>query len=74
MHHGSEQYSPGRAFRPCQPDIELVGVAGDGAEAIELAVLSKPDVVLMDLQMPDQSGIDATRAITAKNPRWPCSS
>ena len=49
------------------PDIEVVGGASDGAEAIELAAESRPDVVLMDLSMPNVDGIEATRAIVAAN-------
>jgi DNA-binding NarL/FixJ family response regulator len=49
------------------PDIEVVGGAGDGAEAIELAAETRPDVVLMDLSMPNVDGIEATRAILAAN-------
>jgi DNA-binding NarL/FixJ family response regulator len=45
------------------PDIEVVGTAGDGAEAIELALSRQPDVVLMDINMPGVDGIDATRQI-----------
>lgn len=46
-------------------DIEVVGAAADGQEAIEMARETSPDVVLMDLEMRRLSGIDATRALTA---------
>jgi DNA-binding NarL/FixJ family response regulator len=46
-------------------DIEVVGEAADGAEAISICVELSPDVVLMDVRMPGVDGIDATRAVTA---------
>jgi DNA-binding NarL/FixJ family response regulator len=48
-------------------DIEVVGGAADGGEAIELAAETRPDVVLMDLSMPNVDGIEATRTIVAAN-------
>jgi DNA-binding NarL/FixJ family response regulator len=47
-------------------DIDVVGSASDGAEAVSLALERMPDVVLMDLEMPALDGIEATRAITEK--------
>ncbi len=51
-----------------EPDIEMVAPAADGEEAIELARVHRPDVILMDLQMPRLGGVAATRAITAEMP------
>lgn len=46
-----------------EPDIELVGEAGRGDEAVQLAASLAPDVVIMDISLPDISGIEATRRI-----------
>ena len=46
-----------------QPDLEFVGEAGDGADAVALVDASDPDVVLMDIRMPIMDGVAATRAI-----------
>lgn len=51
-----------------QPDIEVVGEAGDGRTAIDVVGEVHPDVVLMDVAMPGISGLDATRELKA---RWP---
>jgi DNA-binding NarL/FixJ family response regulator len=51
-----------------EPDIEVVGQAGDGAEAVEKASEFLPDVVLMDVRMPRSSGIQACRAIKEVSP------
>ena len=56
------------AFLRAQKDIEVVGEANDGQDAIEQVERFHPDLVLMDIHMPRQNGIEATKAI--KN-RWP---
>ncbi len=52
-----------------EKDIEVVGVAQDGAEAVTLAAKMQPDLVLMDLKMPGLNGVEATRRICALEPR-----
>jgi DNA-binding NarL/FixJ family response regulator len=49
-------------------DVELVGTARDGAHAVAICAEQHPDVVLMDLEMPDVDGIEATRRIKAAQP------
>ncbi|MEX0682040.1 MAG: response regulator transcription factor [Dehalococcoidia bacterium] len=57
-----------RTFLQLQDDIEVVGEAADGAEAVRLAAELVPDVVVMDLVMPGKDGIEATREIRAVSP------
>ncbi|CDO07647.1 DNA-binding response regulator [Mycolicibacterium cosmeticum] len=53
------------ALLDAQPDIEVAGEAATGTSAVELTRRLQPDVVLMDIRMPDTDGLRATRAITA---------
>lgn len=58
-----------------EPDIEVVGQASDGAQAVELARRLRPDVVVMDIRMPILDGIEATRRLMTEPlpPRSWCS-
>jgi two-component system response regulator NreC len=51
------------------PDMEVVGEAANGREAVEMADKLRPDVVLMDVQMPELNGIEATKKMVAAQPR-----
>jgi DNA-binding NarL/FixJ family response regulator len=54
-----------RMILETEPDITVVGEAGDGREAVDLVARSRPDVVLMDVRMPHMDGIEATSQIVA---------
>ena len=55
-------------------DMTVVGEAATGTQAVAMAERCDPDVVVMDLDMPNGDGLEATKAIVAKGPRPGCSS
>jgi DNA-binding NarL/FixJ family response regulator len=55
-----------RMILSLQPDVEIVGEAADGAEAVRLAVAQRPDVILMDVEMPRTDGLTATRQVVER--------
>jgi DNA-binding NarL/FixJ family response regulator len=57
-----------RMILAAHPDMEIVGEAGNGREAVELAERLKPEVVVMDVSMPELNGIEATRRLAASTP------
>jgi two-component system response regulator DevR len=57
-----------RAMFERQPDVEVVAEAGSVAEAVRQALVTLPDLILMDVRLPDGSGVDATREIRAAAP------
>jgi DNA-binding NarL/FixJ family response regulator len=57
-----------RALLNAEPDLSVVGEAGDGADAVRQALALRPDVVVMDISMPVMDGLAATRQITSQLP------
>ena len=64
-----------RVLIDSQPGMHVVGEAANGKEVLEKAGELKPDVVVMDLSMPELNGLQATESLKAKHPpsRWSCS-
>ncbi|MYS87695.1 response regulator transcription factor [Embleya scabrispora] len=60
-----------RVLVESDPELTVVGEAANGAQAVELIRRERPDVVLMDIRMPEVDGIEATRQVLAEGPRPP---
>lgn len=58
-----------REFLEEEPDIDVIGEASDGLQAVELATELQPDVIVMDIKMPQLSGVDATKRIRSAAPK-----
>ena len=57
-----------KAMLEAQPDMEIVAQADNGREAVKLAQKQKPDMIIMDVAMPDLNGLEAVRQILSNNP------
>jgi DNA-binding NarL/FixJ family response regulator len=60
-----------RVILNAEPDIEVIGETGDGRDTIDASATLSPDVVVMDIRMPNLDGIQATRRLTARGPDAP---
>ncbi|MBV9790260.1 MAG: response regulator transcription factor [Chloroflexi bacterium] len=58
-----------REFLEEEPDIDVIGEASDGLQAVQLATELQPDVIVMDIKMPQLSGVDATKRIRSAAPK-----